>query len=419
MSKFFERTISRKLKYFAATFPVVLLTGPRQVGKTTLLKEFIENNKKISFVTFDNLQDRALAQENPELFLRTYEPPVVIDEFQYVPNILPYIKMKVDQMRFDSLKGNKNANGQYFLTGSQIFQTMATVSESLAGRVGILNLYDLSEREIEKIPETKFLPKLETLNDKQVTKRMSTSKVFEKILRGGYPELWSNSNIDKNDFYNEYIKTYIERDIRQLINLKDEITFLKFIQSVAARTGQVTNVDDISNDVGISNSTGSEWLSILANTGLVMFLQPYFNNNLSRIIKSPKLYMTDTGLACYLTGYMDATILERSLYNGAIFETYVINEITKSFANQGLDPSKYLFYYRDKEKNEIDLLIEDNKIIYPIEIKKSAKPNKDAINSFNLLNATGYEIGEGGVICLADKIIPIDEKNNIIPIEYI
>lgn len=419
MSKFFERTISKKLKELASTFPVVLLTGPRQVGKTTLLKDFIEDNKKISFVTFDNLQDRALAQENPELFLRTYEPPVVIDEFQYAPNILPYIKMKVDQMRFDSLKGDKNANGQYFLTGSQIFQTMATVSESLAGRVGILNLYDLSEREIEKIPETKFLPKLETLNDKQVTKRMSTSKVFEKILRGGYPELWSNSNIDKNDFYNEYIKTYIERDIRQLINLKDEITFLKFIQSVAARTGQVTNVDDISNDVGISNSTGSEWLSILANTGLVMFLQPYFNNNLSRIIKSPKLYMTDTGLACYLTGYMDATILERSLYNGAIFETYVINEITKSFANQGLDPSKYLFYYRDKEKNEIDLLIEDNKIIYPIEIKKSAKPNKDAINSFNLLNATGYEIGEGGVICLADKIIPIDEKNNIIPIEYI
>ena len=365
MSKFFERTISKKLKELASTFPVVLLTGPRQVGKTTLLKDFIEDNKKISFVTFDNLQDRALAQENPELFLRTYEPPVVIDEFQYAPNILPYIKMKVDQMRFDSLKGDKNANGQYFLTGSQIFQTMATVSESLAGRVGILNLYDLSEREIEKIPETKFLPKLETLNDKQVTKRMSTSKVFEKILRGGYPELWSNSNIDKNDFYNEYIKTYIERDIRQLINLKDEITFLKFIQSVAARTGQVTNVDDISNDVGISNSTGSEWLSILANTGLVMFLQPYFNNNLSRIIKSPKLYMTDTGLACYLTGYMDATILERSLYNGAIFETYVINEITKSFANQGLDPSKYLFYYRDKEKNEIDLLIEDNKIIYP------------------------------------------------------
>ncbi len=420
MNKFFERTITNKLNELSTNFPVVLVTGPRQVGKTTLLNDFIDsNNGKISLVTLDNLKDRALAQENPELFLRTYEPPVVIDEFQYAPQLLPYIKIKIDKMRYQSLKNNTNPNGQYYLTGSQIFQTMEQVGESLAGRVGILNLYNLSEREIEKVYENKFSPKLEELKNKKTTKKYQTIKLFDRILKGGYPELWRNPKLNRNDFFNEYIKTYIERDIRQLINLKDELKFIRFIQSVAARTGQVTNIDDISSDVGISNNTGNEWFSILVNTGLIILLQPYYNNNLSRIIKSSKLYMTDTGLACYLTGYMDATVLERSMYNGAIFETYVINEIVKSFTNQGLEPSKYLYYYRDKDKKEIDLLIEENKTIHPIEIKKSSTPDKDAIKNFDILKTTGYEIGEGGIICMAEKLMPIDEKNNIIPIEYI
>ena len=420
MSKFFERTISTKFKELSENFPVVLITGPRQVGKTTLLRDFIDNNeRKITFVTLDNLNDRSLALENPELFLRTYEPPVVIDEFQYAPDLLSYIKIKIDEMRYEALKNGTDPNGQYFLTGSQVFQTMEKVGESLAGRVGILNLYSLSEREIEKIEDNKFLPKIEDIKNKKNTKRYSTSKLYEKILNGGYPELWKNQNLNRNDFFNEYIKTYMERDIRQLINLKDELKFIRFIQSVAARTGQVTNIDDISSDVGVSNNTGNEWFSILVNTGIVMLLQPYYNNNLSRIIKSPKLYMTDTGLACYLTGYMDATVLERSMYNGAIFETYVVNEIVRSYANQGLDPSKYLYYYRDKDKKEIDILIEDNKTVYPIEIKKNSKIDKDAIKNFDVLKATGFEIGNGSVICMAEKIMPLDEKNYIIPIEYI
>ena len=225
--------------------------------------------------------------------------------------------------------------------------------------------------------------------------------------------------MDRNKFFETYIRTYIERDIRKLINIKDELKFLKFIGNVAVRTGQELNMNDICNGIGISNSTGENWLSILANTGLIYLLQPYSNNNVARIVKKPKIYFMDTGLACYLAGYLDAITLEKSAFNGAIFETYVITEIIKSYTNNGMDAKKYLYYYRDNNGKEIDLLIIYNNVVYPIEIKKSANPGKEAIKNFSVVEKFGMEIGNGGVICMKNELFPINEKNNYIPIEFI
>lgn len=421
MSKYIKRTIEEEIYKISKTFPVVIVTGPRQVGKTTLLNKINkETGEKINYISLDNLDARMLAVEDPELFLRTYQMPLIIDEFQYAPRILSYIKIIVDQKRLENLENNKvECNGLFYLTGSQIFQTMKDVTESLAGRVGILDLYGLTNREIEEKEEDIFLPELSILKNKVSTEKLSTIELYEKIIKGSYPDLYKNEEIDRKKFYETYIKTYIERDIRQIVNIQDELKFLKFISNVAVRTGQELNISDICNGIGITNSTGESWLSILTNTGLVYLLQPYSNNNVARIVKKPKIYFMDTGLACYLAGYLDAITLEKSAYNGAIFETYVITEIIKSFTNKGMDVKKYLYYYRDNNGKKIDLLIIYNNVVYPIEIKKSANPGTEAIKHFDIVKKFGLKVGNGGVICMKEQLFPIDKENNYIPIELI
>lgn len=422
MSGYIKRTIENSVKKMAESFPVVMLTGPRQVGKTTLLNMIVKDNRLngINYISLDDLNVRTLAIEDPELFLRTYDFPLIIDEFQYAPMLFSYIKMIIDQKRLENLENSKiKSNGLYYLTGSQAFQTMKDVTESLAGRVGILDLYGLSNREINGLKEDVFIPDSLILKTKENTKKLSTIKLYERIIKGSYPELYRNKDIDKNKYFETYIRTYIERDIRQIINVQDELKFLKFINNLAARTGQELNITDVCNGIGIANSTAESWLSILINTGLVYLLQPYSNNNIARILKRPKIYFMDTGLASYLVGYLDATTLEKSAYNGAIFETYVITEIIKSFTNNGLDSRKYLYYYRDNNGKEIDLLIIKNNVVYPIEIKKSAQPKKDNIKNFDIVNKFGMEVGNGGVICMKEKLFPIDQNNNYIPIELI
>lgn len=421
MSNYIKRSVENKLEQLSKSFPVIMITGSRQVGKTTLLNNLQKQSKsEINYVSLDNLSVRALAKEEPELFLERYKAPLIIDEFQYAPDLLSYIKIIVDEKKQEHLENEKvQSMGLYYLTGSQVFHTMKSVSESLAGRVGILELYPLSNREIENKNEDFFLPIYESLENKEKTKRLDVDKVYEKILKGNYPELYSNPNIEPRDFFESYIKTYIERDIRELINVKDETKFLKFIESVAVRTGQELNINDISNSIEINNMTAQNWLSILVSTGLVYLLQPYSNNNISRIVKRPKLYFMDTGLACYLAGYMDSITLEKSAFNGAIFETYVITEIIKSFANAGLDSRKYLYYYRDNNGKEIDLLIIYNNTVYPLKIKKSFNPGKQAIKNFDVVNNFGLEIGNGGVICLAKDLFPLDKNNNLIPLELL
>ncbi len=415
------RTIEKSLNNLIGKCPVILITGPRQVGKTTLLNHLsVTFNKKINYVSLDNMLIRSQAIEDPELFLRTYEPPLVIDEFQYAPNLLSYIKIKVDEARKNEMFGDgKEVGTLYYLTGSQVFQTMNNVSESLAGRIGILDLYGFSEREIEGKEESIFLPKIEELKNKERTKTKSTNELFERILNGSYPEVNNENGRDREQFYETYIRTYVERDVRQLINIKDESKFVKFISSMAARTAQEYNATEIANDVGVDSKTIEQWTSILKNTSLIYMLQSYSNSNVQKAIRRPKIYFMDTGLASYLTGYMSSETLEKSAYNGAIFETYIIGEIIKSYTNNGKDPRTRLYYYRDTTQKEIDLLIIYDNTVYPVEIKKSANPGKDAIKNFDVVSKLGMQVGNGTVLCMMENIMAIDDNNYFVPIEYV
>lgn len=419
--KYVSRTITKKFNEMKGNFPVILVTGARQTGKSTLL-EYIKNSsdEKINYVTLDNIIERSNAIEDPENFLRLHEPPLIIDEFQYAPNLLSYIKIKVDELRRKELFSDQTSNKTlYYLTGSQVFQTLKNVSESLAGRIGILELHPFSTREIYGLQEDCFIPNIDSLKKKEALNYEPLCKLFDRILKGSYPALYNNTENNLENFYSSYIKTYIERDIRELINIKDEIKFFKFISSVAARTGQEYNASDIAKDIGIDNKTVDEWMSILKNTFLVYLLQPYSNNILNRAIKRPKIYFMDTGLACYLAGYLDSTTLERSAYSGQIFETYVVTEIIKSYTNNSRDPRLHLYYYRDNNQKEIDLLVIDQDNIYPVEIKKGANPGKDSIKNFNIVDKFDLKSPNGVVICLSKDIHLIDNNNYMIPVEYI
>ena len=322
MKKYITRNVEKVVKNLSRQFPVVMVTGPRQVGKTTMLRHI---NKEINYVTLDDLNVRNLAVNDPELFLETYEPPLIIDEFQYVPNLLSYIKIKVDEMRIDkTFNDTKSFDALYYLTGSQSFVSMKNVSESLAGRVGIIEMNGLSTSELQGIDKMPFVPNILQLKN-NLNNKMETNKLFDRIFKGSYPELYVNENISVETFYSSYVKTYIERDIRDLINISDEIKFMKFMTSVAARTGEELNITTVANDAEISVPTANNWLSILVNTGLVVLLEPFSNNVIKRTIKRPKIYFMDTGLACYLAKYPSSDILEVSSYSGHIFETYVVS----------------------------------------------------------------------------------------------
>ena len=296
-----------------------------------------------------------------------------------------------------------------------MFHLMNNVGESLAGRVGILSMYSMSRTEIERKNSIPFNPS----KIQNIVSDDSITDIFDRILKGGMPRIISDPEISTDDFYGSYVQTYIERDIRDLIKIKDENKFIKFISSVAARTSQEVNLADIAKDVDIDRKTAENWLSILVSSGIVVLLSPYSGNTIKRIIKRPKLYFMDTGLACYLSMWNNARALELSAMSGAMFENYVISEIIKGYSNSGLDIRSRLFYYRDNNRKEIDLLIRENGKLYPIEIKKSANPGKNALKNFSVLSSFNEEIGEGAVLCMSSMTIPLDEKNKIVPIKAI
>ncbi len=400
---YIHRIMETKLKYLSEHFPVVMVCGARQVGKTTLLNQIKEERGEIRYVTLDYPRIRTLAREDPELFLQQYQTPLIIDEIQYATELLPYIKIRSDQ---------KQQNGLYYLTGSQMFHMMKNVGESLAGRVGILSMYSLSRAEIEGRQSIPFRPDRIERTESNDT----ITDIFEKIYRGGMPKMITDRGLQPEDYFGAYMQTYLERDIRDLITIKDESKFLKFISCAAARTSQELNLADLAKDVEVDRKTADGWLSILVSSGLVYLLPPYSGNTIKRIIKRPKLYFMDTGLACYLTMWNNPRAMELSAMAGAMFDNYVVSEIIKGYVNQGIDVRSRLCYYRDNNGKEIDLMILENGILYPVEIKKSADPGKAALKNFTILNSLSENIGEGAVICMTPMVIPLDEKNKLVPV---
>ena len=412
---YINRAIEEVVLRISKTFPVLLVTGPRQVGKTTLLIHLAGESR--TYVSLDDPDIRWMAKTDPALFMQRFTPPVLIDEIQYAPQILPYIKMSVDK------SGNM---GDFWLTGSQAFHMMKNVSESLAGRVGIINLLGLSGSEIDSLPSEPFTTSPERLMSRlKRARRMGLNDIYERIFRGAFPALYRENPPKLSEFYRSYINTYLQRDIKDLSQVADEVAFYNFMIIVAAHTARPVIYEELAKEAGISQPTAKKWLSILVSSGLVVLVQPYHNNALKRVVKMPLLHFLDTGLCAYLLKWGNPETLERGVMSGAFFESWVFSEIYKSYLNAGKEALVY--YYRDKEKREIDLLLYENGALYPIEIKKSASPGLEAIKQFKVLNPVTeperfgaleqykVEIGNGAVVCMAADLLPADTKNWFVP----
>ncbi len=413
---YINRAIEDTVAKTSKMFPVMLVTGPRQVGKTTLLRRLMETDRK--YVTLDDPDVRYLAKKDPALFMQRYTPPVLIDEIQYATELLPYIKMHVDK---------KKRKGDIWITGSQAFRLMKDVSESLAGRVGIVNLLGLSDAEIYGHSSVPYKTEPEHLLKRlDETNIRGLNDIYIRIFKGSMPELYAENNIDWETYYRSYVDTYLQRDIRDLAQVADEMQFFNFMTIVASHTSRPVIYEELASAAGITGPTAKKWLSILVSSHIIALVQPYYNNVLKRVVKNPLLHFLDTGLAAYLLKWGNPEALERGAMSGAFFESYVFSEIYKSYLNAGKEPP--IYYYRDKDQKEIDLLIYQNGTIYPIEIKKAASPGRLAIKNFKVLNSLedpekfgGVKelkttIGCGNVICMANDLLPIDEKNWYVPV---
>lgn len=407
---YIKRHLEEQILSASQYYPVVMVCGQRQVGKSTMLNQIRTPERR--YVTLDDGNARRLASTDPALFFETYGYPLLIDEFQRVPSILLEMKKIVDQK---ALAGEDNA-GMFWLTGSQKFKMMQNVSESLAGRIAIFDMSGLSASEIEERPAALFRPELQALRERlESSKKKNVHQIYEDIFRGGMPKL-RTTTLDRDRFYMDYINTYIERDIKDLAQVGKLNEFYDFLVFMAARTGQELKYDEIANAIGISQPTAKAWVTILERSGIIFILRPYFSNITKRLIKTPKMYFMDTGLAAYLCRWPNAETLENGAMDGAFLETYVVTEIVKSYYNAG--KAADLFYYRDIDKKEIDLLIVEGDKMYPIEIKKSKEPAKPDKN-FSVLSRLAADIQPGIILCMSDELIPYNREAWYCPISVI
>lgn len=400
-----EATVNTLSKMFGA----VLVAGPRQVGKTTMLQRITAG---MSYATLDDPIIRVAAQEQSGTFFKDNPPPVFVDEIQKAPELFPQIKMYIDR---------EHKKGQFFMCGSQQFHMMKGVGESLSGRLGLVTLLGFSLRERYGITDdTPFIPTEEYFAQrrKQLV-NIPYASVWEMIHRGSMPELCENPDFDWQMFYGAYVQTYIERDVRALSEIGDTVKFTRFMTAAAASTGQLVNIASMARDIGISQPTAERWLSILVASNIVYLLKPYSNNITKRAVKTPKLYFLDTGLAAYLTRWNTPEVLKSGAMAGAFFESFVISEIIKSYYNRGIvEPP--LYFYRDKDMNEIDLVIVEDGTLYPLEMKKHADPQKKDMDAFDIIdNIPGVKRGPGGVICLYDNLVTLKGSDRVIPISYL
>ncbi len=411
----YARTLSKTIHAISDSFPVLMVTGPRQVGKTTLLEICAKEGTPMpmAYVTLDDMDARALARRDPALFLQTWQPPLIIDEIQYSPELFSAIKIMVDRDK---------RNGLFWLTGSQKFQLMRGITESLAGRVAIVDLLGLSQAELDgraalSQPFVPTGPWIAAARAASAHAPKPLMAVFRQIWLGSFPRLVEQGPKSRDLFYRSYIQTYIQRDVQDVLKVSDQLAFNRFLAAVAARTGQLLNFASLARDVDIDNKTAKAWLSVLETSGLVFLLQPYHTNLTKRMVKTPKLYFLDTGLAAYLTKWPDAASLEVGSMSGAILETWVVSEIVKSYWHNGLEAN--LFFCRDTDQLEVDLLIESGDTLYPVEIKKTASPSQNARHQFAVLDKLGKTIGPGAVLCMVERDIPLSQSVTAVPVGYL
>ena len=404
-----HRYLESHIKKLTKSFPVILLTGPRQVGKTTLL-EYLgkKESPRRNYVTLDEFGPRTLANEDPDLFLERYKSPLTIDEIQYAPGLLQRIKVLVDRSK---------KNGQYWLTGSQHFPLMHGVSESLAGRVAIIKLLGLSQGEEYRKDDSKNPVRPDRKASPQIKKMIGPDHVFTRIVRGTFPRFIHKDAPPVQTFHGSYLQTYIERDVRTLTKVVNLAAFEKFLRLAAARAGQLLNLSELARDAQIAVSTAREWMGILEASFQVYLLRPYFRNLRKRQIKTPKIYFLDTGLVCYLTGWHDAEVASQGATAGSLLENYVISEMIKSYWHRGREAP--LWFWRTKEGHEVDLIIEEEGRLFPIEIKMSMTPDMNVARGILQLKKLSDNVSKGAIVCMAESEYPLNREINIIPLSCI
>lgn len=402
---YIKRDIEDKIISLSKEYSCILITGPRQVGKTTVLHQLMDDNRE--YVTLDDMDERSLAKRDPAMFLQIHSTPIMIDEVQYAPELFSYIKMEID-------KGAEP--GTYWLTGSQAFKLMELAQESLAGRVAILHMSSLSQHEIYGSGDcAPFTLDLGALKAREKTNAPADiAEIYNRIWKGSMPGLASGKFSDRDVFYSSYLQTYIDRDVKEQVQLADPLLFRDFVRAAACRAGQMLNVHDIAQDVGVSDDTAKRWLQVLEKSDVIFFLRPYSNNLLKRTVKTPKMYFFDTGLVAYLTRYSSPEILANGAINGAILENFVVSELLKSYHNNAKEC--LLWYYRDSNSNEIDMVIESDGMLHPLEIKRSVNPGSELISAFHLLDKASVPRGNGAILCMRPKLSAINSENYIVPI---
>lgn len=407
--EYINRELERKFLLMNQTFKAVLLTGARQVGKTTMLRHLAERSNR-TFVTMDNARDRELAQTDPQLFFQIYRPPVLIDEVQKAPKLFEVIKMLCDEAQ---------EKGLFWLTGSESRKLINEAQDSMAGRICILHMYSLSQREKDRVINLDnfdfSLPAL--LKRQDHFEPNNIVKVYDHIWHGGMPDAVSMNEEQMEAFYSSYIETYLMRDAVDDNGIQDTVGFRKVLRACTAFTGRLINYTDLAEAGDVSVPTAKSWVKILQNMGIIFLLEPYFNNTLKRMVKTPKLYFYDTGLAAYLAGWSNRTALMNGAASGHFFENYVVGEFMRNYAYA--ERGAKLYFYRDSNQKEIDMIIEQDNILHPVEIKKSTNPDRKIVKTFSVLDRTNAESGEGAIVCMTDRPFPVDGKNNFVPCNII